>query len=87
MTVGSPASTDAAQRALVLRHVRTLISKTLAFFAQRQDEHLKTLSAHLFELVDARPHLPEAQSLRTAGVMLDKHASLFNRSFQSALRE
>lgn len=87
MPPSSPASLDAAARTLVLRHVRTLITSTLAFFAQRQEEHLKNLRAHLFELVDARPHMTQAQNLRTAGVMLDKQADLFNRSFQAALKE
>ncbi len=87
MPASSPASLDAAARTLVLRHVRTLITGTLAFFAQRQEEHLKNLRAHLFELVDARPHMTQAQNLRTAGVMLDKQADLFNRSFQAALKE
>lgn len=87
MSVSPPASLDAATRTLVLRHVRTLITNTLAFFAQRQDEHLKILRAHLFEMVDARPHMAQAQHLRTAGIMLDKQAELFNRCFQTALRE
>ena len=87
MSASSPASLDAATRTLVLRHVRTLITSTLAFFAQRQQEHLKILRAHLFELVDTRPHVAQAQHLRTAGGMLDKQADLFNRSFQAALKE
>ena len=78
---------DAAARTLALRHVRTLITSTLAFFAQRQQEHLKALRAHLFELVDARPHMSLAQHLRTAGGLLDNQADLFNRSFQAALKE
>ena len=78
---------DAATRTLVLRHVRTLITSTLAFFAQRQQDHLKALRAHLFELVDARPHMSLAQNLRTAGGLLDNQADLFNRSFQAALKE
>lgn len=87
MSVSSPASFDAAARTLVLRHARSLIGKTLAFFAQHQDEHLKMLRAHFFEQVDARPHTTQSQNLRTAGMMLDKSAALFNRSFQAALRE
>ena len=87
MPATTPATLDAATRTMVLRHVRTLINNTLAYFAQRQDEHLKTLRAHFFTLVDARPHIAQAQNLRTAGVMLDKQADLFNRSLQIALRE
>ena len=87
MSASPTGSLDAATRALVLRHVQTLITKTLAFFAERQDEHLKRLRSHFFEQVDARPHTTQAQNLRTAGVMLDKNAAQFNRAFQAALRE
>ena len=87
MSARLPASLDAAARTLVLRHVRTLITSTLGFFAQRQEEHLKILRSHIFELVDARPHMAQAQNLRTAGGLLDKQADLFNRSFQAALKE
>jgi hypothetical protein len=87
MSASSPALLDAAARTLVLRHVRTLITSTLAFFAQRQSDHLKSMRAHLFELFDARPGMTQAQNLRTAGMMLDNQADLFNRSFQAALKE
>jgi uncharacterized membrane protein YgcG len=87
MSASSPALLDAAARTLVLRHVRTLITSTLAFFGQRQSEHLKSMRAHLFELFDARPGMTQAQNLRTAGMMLDNQADLFNRSFQAALKE
>ena len=85
---GSPSPlTDPATRALVLRHVQTLIARTQAFFAERQDAQLKTLRAYLFDLVDARPHTTQAQNLRTAAVMLDKQGAVFNRFLQAALRE
>jgi hypothetical protein len=71
----------------VLRHVQTLIVRTQAYFAERQEAHLKGLRAHLYALVDARPNTTQSQNLRTAAVLLDKQASTFNRSFQSALRE
>ena len=87
MSASSPALLDAAARMLVLRHVRTLITSTLAFFVQRQAEHVKNMRAHLFELFDARPGMTQAQNLRTAGMMLDNQADLFNRSFQAALKE
>ena len=71
----------------MLRHVQTLIARTQSFFGERQDVHLKTLRAYLFDLVDARPHTTQAQNLRTAAVMLDKQAAVFNRFLQAALRE
>lgn len=88
MTTGSPSPlSDPAVRAQVLRHVQTLIARVQAFFAERQDVHLKNLRAHLFELVDARPSTTQSQNLRTAAVMLDKQAARFNSTFQAALRE
>ncbi|MCY7305375.1 MAG: DUF1631 domain-containing protein [Rhodoferax sp.] len=78
---------DAAARALVLRHAQTLINKTLAFFAERQDAQIKALRSHLFDMVDSRPHTSQAQNLRAAAGLLDKQAALFNRSLQLALRE
>ncbi len=80
-------SFDAATRTLVLRHVAAMIARVQSFFAQHQDDHLKRLRAHFFEQVDIRPHTTQAQNLRTAGVMLDKQAPIFNRAFQAALRE
>ena len=79
--------TDAASRALVLRHARTLIDKTLAFFAGAQDGQLKIMRSYLFELIDARPHTTQAQNLRAAAGLLDKQEALFKRSLQIALRE
>lgn len=80
-------SFDAATRSLVLRHVAAMIARVQSFFTQHQDDHLKRLRAHFFEQVDSRPHTTQAQNLRTAGVMLDKQAAIFNRAFQAALRE
>lgn len=78
---------DAATRSLVLRHVAAMIARVQSFFAQHQDDHLKRLRTHFFEQVDSRPHTTQAQNLRTAGVMLDKQAAIYNRAFQAALRE
>ena len=88
MKPGSPSSlNDPAQRAAVLRHVQTLIARTQAFFAERQEPHLKNLRAHLFELLDARPNTTQSQNLRTAALMLDRQAATFQGFFQAALRE
>lgn len=87
MSAPSFHSFDAATRTLVLRHVAAMIARVQSFFAQHQDDHLKRLRAHFFEQVDSRPHTTQAQNLRTAGVMLDKQAPIFNRALQAALRE
>lgn len=82
-----PAPLDAATRTLVLRHVAAMIARVQAYFTQHQEAHLKKLRGHFFDLVDSRPHTTQAQNLRTAGVMLDKQAALFNRALHAALRE
>jgi len=80
-------SLDAATRSTVLRHVAAMMARVQSYFAQHQEDHLKRLRGHFFEQVDNRPHTTQAQNLRTAGVMLDKQAAIFNRAFQAALRE
>lgn len=35
------------------QHIRTLIGKTLAYFAERESDNLKLVREHLFDLVDA----------------------------------
>ncbi len=87
MSASNPSPFDAAARAVVLRHVAAMIARVQSYFGQQQDEHLQRLRAHFFEQVDNRPHTTQAQNLRTAGVMLDKQAAIFNRAFQAALRE
>lgn len=87
MSAPSFDSLDAATRSIVLRHIAAMIARVQSYFAQHQDDHLKRLRAHFFEQVDSRPHTSQAQNLRTAGVMLDKQAAIFNRAFQAALRE
>ena len=87
MSSSPSALTDAASRALVLRHARTLIDKTQAFFAGPQGGQLKILRNYLFELIDARPHTTQAQNLRAAAGLLDKQEALYQRSLQAALRE
>ena len=81
------ALTDPAARALTLRHARSLIDKTLAFFAGLLDGQLKILRSHLFEVIDARPHTTQAQNLRAAAGLLDKQEALYKRSLQIALRQ
>ena len=87
MSAPSSFTFDAATRSLVLRHIAAMIARVQSYFAQHQDEHLQRLRGHFFEQVDSRPHTTQAQNLRTAGVMLDKQATIFNRAFQAALRE
>lgn len=67
-------------------HIRSLIGKTLAFFAQRESDHLRLVREHLLDLVDARPSPSQSQNLRSACTLLHKHAETFNSAFQAALQ-
>ena len=68
------------------RHIRSLIGKTLAFFAQRESDHLRLVREHLLDLLDARPSQSQSQNLRSACTLLHKHAEAFNSAFQAALQ-
>ncbi len=85
----SPSLFDAAGRDLHVqarRHIRSLIGKTLAYFVQHQDQHLKLIREHLLDLMDARPPQAQAKNLRSAWSLLDKQAQVFNSAFQAALQ-
>ena len=85
--MGSPSFTaDGRVHTQARRHIRSLIGKTLAFFAQRESEHLRLVREHLLDLVDARPSQSQSQNLRSACTLLHKHAETFNSAFQAALQ-
>ncbi|WP_296448519.1 DUF1631 domain-containing protein [Rhodoferax sp. UBA5149] len=85
MSIRSPSSTrDVPIQAR--RHIRSLIGKTLAYFAERENANLKLVREHLLDLLDARPSQAQAQNLRSAFVLLDKQAEVFHRAFQAALQ-
>ena len=89
MFIRSPSPSHAADRdltAAVRHHIRSLIGKTLAFFAERETVNLKLVREHLLDMVDARPIQSQAQNLRSASILLHKHAEVFNRAFQAALQ-
>lgn len=89
MSIRSPMSSESADRDLRVqarRHVRSLIGKTLAYFAEREDANLKLVREHLLDLIDARPPQARAQNMRNACILLDKQAGVFNRAFQAALQ-
>ena len=81
------ASDGAAQRTLVVRHARVLITKTQSFFAHGQDAMFKSMQAHCFELSDLRPHTTQAQNLRTAALLLERQAGAYGLSLRAALSE
>ncbi len=89
MSIQSPLSSNTANYALrgqTHRHIRNLIGKTLAFFAQGESDHLRLIREHLLDLVDARPSQTQSQNLRSACILLHKQADVFNSAFQAALQ-
>lgn len=85
----STSTSHAADRdfhAAARRQIRSLIGKTLAYFAERESQHLTLIREHLLDLVDARPSQARAQNLRSACILLHKQAEAFNRAFQAALQ-
>ncbi|MDO9165214.1 MAG: DUF1631 domain-containing protein, partial [Rhodoferax sp.] len=49
-------------------------------------DNLTLVREHLLDLVDARPSQTRGQNLRSACILLHKHADVFNRAFQAALQ-
>lgn len=89
MSIRSPSSSHAADRGSrvqVRRHISALIGKTLAYFADHENDNLTLVREHLLDLVDARPSQTKGQNLRSACTLLHKQADVFNRAFQAALQ-
>lgn len=80
----APADRDVQVQAR--RHLRTLIARTLVYFAEREADNLQMVRAHLLILMDARPPQAQAQNLRSAYVLLGKHAEAFHRAFRAAIQ-
>ena len=68
-----------------LRHVRSLIAKTVAYLAVHETAHLGLVRGRLLQLLDVGQPLLRAQNLRSAYILLGKSAATFNRTFQTAL--
>jgi hypothetical protein len=68
------------------RHFRTLIAKSLVYFAEREADNLRLVRDHLLVLVDARPSQAQAQNLRSAYTLLGKQADAFHRAFRTAIQ-
>lgn len=68
------------------RHLRGLVGKTLAYFAEHESATLNRVRVHLLELADARPSVVRMQNLRSASHLLKLNADAFNLAFQEALK-
>ncbi|OYT90418.1 MAG: hypothetical protein CFE43_18480 [Burkholderiales bacterium PBB3] len=82
-----PGRTAHEQYGQSMRLARKLIAQTLSFFADREEDALEGLRAHVIALVDARPPLVQAQNLRSIYVLLGKFSAEFHQALQSALAE
>ena len=79
--------TSLAQHGLTTRIARTLIARTLAYFAEHEAKSLTQVRSHLLELLDAKPSLGQGQNLRSAYVLLGRYGSEFNRTLHKALAD
>ena len=70
-----------------LRVAGKLITQTLGFFADREDDVLQRLRNHLLQLVDARPPLTQGQNLRSIHTLLGKFSTKFHTALQASLSE
>ncbi len=69
------------------RIARLLTAQTLAAVAQKEAQTLDAVRGRLMALVDARPPAGQAQNLRSAHLLLGRHATEFNRAFLKHLLE
>ncbi|WP_168224776.1 DUF1631 family protein [Rhodoferax aquaticus] len=67
--------------------LRSLVSKTLAYFGAHEVDHLDRVRTHLLTLLDAVQPLGRAQNLRSAYVFLQKQGPAFNQAFHTQLRK
>ena len=82
-----PGRTAHEQYGQSMRLARKLIAQTLSFFADREEDALQRLRAHVIDLVDARPPLVRGQNLRSIYVLLGKYSAEFHQALQAALAE
>ncbi len=81
------APTGLAQYGQSLRLARKLIAQTLRYFADREDDVLQYMRAHLRGLVDARPPLAQSQIFRSVHTLLGNFGAEFHGALQAALSE
>ncbi len=85
LSASMPLRTVHEQYGQSLRVARKLVSQTLSFFAEREDDVLQRLRAHLMDLVDARPPVSQGQNFRSIHTMLGKFGPDFHKALQAAL--
>ena len=75
------------QQVQAVRVARLLMAQTLAYFSSNESKNINLVCARLMDLVDAKPSVVQGQNLRSACMLLGRHADRFNRALQSALSE
>ncbi len=78
---------DAAARARAQRLMRTLVGKTLTFFADHEVEQVKKVRDHLWDLADGKVSVVQSQNLRTAATLLDRRSADFLKCYRTTVRE
>ena len=87
LSAATPVRTAYEQYGQSLRLARKLIAQTQSFFADRENDVLQRLRAHLMELVDARPPMAQGQNFRSIHTLLGKFGSEFHLALLDALSE
>ena len=87
LSAATPVRTAHEQYSQSLRVARKLIAQTLSFFADREDDVLQRLRAHLLELIDARPPMAQGQNLRSIHTLLGKFGTEFHTALQASLSD
>lgn len=82
----SPNTVDRESRAWKRRLLRAMVGKTLAYFAERETQHIKLVRDHLLDIADGKLSLAQAQNVRSAAVLLDRRGEAFKRAFQDAMQ-
>ncbi len=85
-TVSSPDAGGHRTLEQVRNLLTSLVSKTLTYFSENQETHLRLVREHLFELLDSRPVPTGAQNLRSASLLLHKQAAVLQEAFGAALK-
>src|ERR1035437_504648 len=79
-------SVDRDLQVQIRRQIRGLIDKALTFFKEHEADNLALVREHLLLLRDARASTRHAQNLRSANILLERNANVFNEAFRSAIR-
>ena len=75
------------QQVQAVRLARLLMAQTQAYFSANESKNINLVRARLMDLVDAKPSVVQGQNLRSAHMLLGRHADRFNRALQTTLSD